>query len=226
MDRAGVDLELAFPLPLQRAVDQHRHHRCLHLDREHEGAFLERPQWIRVAAGPFRIHAHRGSALDPLAGLGVTRERRLPVGALDRDHPRARHRRPEQRHTEDLGLGDELDPRQVAREREDVEVAQVVRNEDVLRTPLVMRVVLHHACTADPEVREPPVLRTPRIRRARVILEAQQSRDDHDATEHGGRDDEVERQQAGAQRGDHLSAPARSDHALAASRSDHARAAA
>src|SRR5256885_797861 len=110
---------------LDRAVHDDGNDRHTSRDGEHEWTLLERAQRVRMSACALRKHNDRVTRADAFSGDVVSSERRLPVLALDLDHPDTSHRRAKDRNFEQLRFRHELVARQHLRERGDVEPADV-----------------------------------------------------------------------------------------------------
>src|SRR5262249_21091727 len=130
MNRSGLDPERALLHDLTRAVDDDGNDGRLRRDREHERALLERTQVIIASSRPFGTDNDRASALHLLRRRVIRLERGFAIVAIEKDDACALGSESEQRNRAKLGLGDEAAPRNRGCEREDVEPAHMVRNED------------------------------------------------------------------------------------------------
>lgn len=121
------------------------------LDGEHEGALLERTEWVGAAACAFWIDSDGCAEFDALGGERVGAKRSLSVGAFDGDRAGGEHGAAEERDFEQLGLGDELDPAEAGGGGEHVVIGDVVDDEDVAVAALAFDVVFDDADAGDPE---------------------------------------------------------------------------
>src|ERR1051325_64836 len=111
VDVPFFDPERALRHDLARAVDQRWNDRRSRRDGQHEGAFLERPQMIVLAACALGTNDHGAAALDVLCRDLVRLERGLSVVPIDENNSGRLGGLPEERETAQFALRDPGEPR-------------------------------------------------------------------------------------------------------------------
>src|SRR4051812_18128619 len=154
--------------------------------RQHKRPFLEGTQRIRVSPRPLRKDDDRVAATDSVGSQVIRAKGCFPIFSLDLDHADGAHAAAEDRHFEQLGLGDELVARQNLGERRNVEPADVVRGEDVgFLWPQVVSAVNPHLDADRPQHQARPPPRRLVVHSVRFVFHAEQRGDDHCQSENG-----------------------------------------
>src|SRR5687768_18317320 len=106
--RATPDTERSFRIDRDRSMHDGRYDWDARCDRQHERPLLERTDVVIKPSCPFRKNDDRVAARNATGSRPISLESRLSVFPVDLDHAGCPDPAAEDRHFEQLRLGDEL----------------------------------------------------------------------------------------------------------------------